>query len=103
MITLTKFVEMTKNAIFVHASIFRLNAKHSTNTKNVLIALTSIRREVCNATSKRKKSRNSTQFKTTSRSCISKHRQTKTQRRQKIDFTSLRSHKCVRSLRFNKR
>ncbi len=60
MITSIKFVEMTKNAIFMHASIFRSNAEHSTNTKNVLTTLTSIRREVFNATSKQRKSRNST-------------------------------------------
>jgi hypothetical protein len=102
MITSIKSVEITRNAIFVHASILRFNAEHSTNIKNVLIASTNILREAFNATLKRRKSKNSTQFETTSRSCISKHRQTKTQRRQKIDLTLSRSRKCVRSLRFNK-
>jgi hypothetical protein len=59
MITLTKFVETTKNVIFMHASIFRLNAKHSTNTKNVLITLTNILHDVFNAMLKRKKSKDS--------------------------------------------
>jgi hypothetical protein len=102
MITSTKFVETMRNAIFVRASILRSNAKHSTNTKNVLIASTSTLREAFNKTSKRRKNKNSTWFKTISRSCISKHRQMKTQRRQEIDFTSSRLRKCVRSLRLNK-
>ncbi len=102
MITSTRFVETTKNAIFMYASILCLNAEHSTNTKNVLIALTSILYEVFNATLKRKKNKNSTQFEIINRSCISKYRQTKTQRRQKMDFTSSRLFKCARLLRFNK-
>jgi hypothetical protein len=103
MIMSTKFVETMKNAIFARASILRSNAEHSTNTKNVLIASTSILREAFNATLKRRKSRNSTRYKTTNRSCISKHRQIKKQRRQEVDLTSSRSRKCVRSLRFSKR
>ncbi len=73
-ITSTTFVKMTKNATFVHASILRSNAKHLMNTKNVLITLKSIQREVFNATLKRKKNKNSTQFEIINRSCISKHR-----------------------------
>jgi hypothetical protein len=98
-----KICRTMRNAIFVRASILRSNARHSTNTKNVLIASTSILREVFSATLKRKKSRNSTRFKTTNHSCISKHHQMKTQRRQKIDLTSLRLSRCARSLRLNKR
>jgi hypothetical protein len=55
MIMSTKFVEMMKNAIFMCANISRSNTEHSTNTKNMLIALTSTSREVFNATLKRKK------------------------------------------------
>ncbi len=99
----TKFVEMMKNAIFARASIFRSNAEHSMNTENVFTASTSIQREVFNATLKRKKSEDSTRYKITSHSCISNHRQKMKQRRLKIDFTSSRSRRCVRSLRFNKR
>jgi hypothetical protein len=103
MITLTKFVETMKNAIFVRASILRSNAKHSTNTKNVLIASTSTLREAFNATLKRRRNKNSTRFKIINRSCISKHHLMKTQRRQEIEFTSSRLNKCARSLRLNKR
>ncbi len=46
---------MTRNAIFMHASIFRSNAEHSSNTKNVLTASTSILHEAFNATLKQKK------------------------------------------------
>jgi hypothetical protein len=88
MIMLTKFVETIKNAISARASIFRLNAEHSMNTENVLIASTKILRETFNATLKRRRSKNSTQYKTTNHSCISNHRQKMKQRRLKIDFTS---------------
>jgi hypothetical protein len=54
-ITSTRFVETTKNAIFVHVNILRSNAEHSTNTKNVLIALINILRKTFNAKLKRKK------------------------------------------------
>jgi hypothetical protein len=50
MITLIKFVEITRNAIFMHANMFRLNVKHLTNTKNVLIASINTSREIFNAT-----------------------------------------------------
>jgi hypothetical protein len=103
MIMSTKFVETIKNAISACASIFRSNTKHSMNTKNVLIASTSILREAFNATSKRRKNKDSTWYKTTNHSCILKHQQMKMQRRLKINFTLSRSRKCVRSLRFNKR
>jgi hypothetical protein len=72
MITLTKFFEMKKNAIFVRASIYQLNAEHSMSTENALTTLTSTRREAFNATSKRKRSKNSIQSETTNRLCTSK-------------------------------
>jgi hypothetical protein len=81
MIMSTKFVETMKNAIFARASILRSNADHSMNIENVLTASTSILREVFNATLKRKKSKNSTRYETTNRSCTSKHRQMMKQRR----------------------
>jgi hypothetical protein len=71
--------------------------------KNVLIALTSILLEAFSATLKRRRSKNSTRYEITNRSCTSKHRQMKKQRWLKNDFTSSRSRKCARSLRFNKR
>jgi hypothetical protein len=103
MIISTKSVKMMKNAIFACASIFRSNAEHSTNTENVLIASTKTLREVFNATLKRRRSRKSTRYETISRSCTSKHRQIKKQCRQKVDLTSSRSRRCVRSQRLNKR
>jgi anti-sigma28 factor (negative regulator of flagellin synthesis) len=103
MIMSTKFVETMKNAISARASILRLNAEQSTNTENVLTASTSTLREAFNATLKRKRSKDSTRYETTNRSCTSKHRQMKKQRRQKIDFTSSRSRRFARSQRFNKR
>jgi hypothetical protein len=50
---------------------------------------------------KTKKSENSTRYETTNRSCTSKHRQMKKQRRQKIDFTSSRSRRCARLQHLN--
>jgi hypothetical protein len=99
----TKFVETMKNTISARASIFRSNAEHSMNTKNVLTASTNILRETFNATLKRRKNENSTRYETTNHSYISNHRQKMKQRRLKINFTSSKSRKCVRSLRFNKR
>jgi hypothetical protein len=102
MIMSIKSVETMKNAISARANILRSNAEHSMNTENVLISSTNTQRETFNTTLKRKKNKNSTRYETINHSCISNHRQKMKQRRLKIDFTSSRSRRCARSLRFNK-
>jgi hypothetical protein len=70
MIMSTKLIETMKNAISARASILRSNAEHSMNTENVLIASTSTLREAFSATLKRRRSKDSTRYKTTNHSCI---------------------------------
>jgi hypothetical protein len=77
---MSKLVETMKNAIFARASILRSNAEHLMNTKNVLTALINTQREVFNTTLKRKKSKNSTRYKTINHLYISNHRQKMKQR-----------------------